>query len=368
MAVVDRINRKGAASKQSLIGPSAVRGPISSGRRNAFAGVTGITAPVDLYEITDGSGAGEGTYTVRIKPYGERGLRPSISGIGRVAVIRQVNGVTTPSAKPAMIGMKAPRDRSTGFAIGPAVVGTNDKLYVAVELRDQSTLKYQLEVDYVAPAVPSPNTALLLHFEGANGSQVFVDSGAYGLSITTLADAAISTTRSKIGNASGYFDGVGDGLEVSDPRLALGTGNFTIEAWVYPVYLPGTFPWKAICSFPDNTEDTGFYLLHNQPTSCVVAWFDGINSVTLGFDSEVALAYETWHHVAAVMSNGTLSLFANGVKHPTTYTGHSSLVGPVVMIGNDLWPEPFSGNIDELRIRKEVIYTDTFTPPTGPLN
>ena len=52
--------------------------------------------------------------------------------------------------------------------------------------------------------------SLLLPMDGTNGSTTFTDSSLNGLTVTAVGNAQISTTQSKYGGASGYFDGTGD--------------------------------------------------------------------------------------------------------------------------------------------------------------
>ena len=52
--------------------------------------------------------------------------------------------------------------------------------------------------------------SLLLSADGSNGSTAIVDSSANAHTITANGDAQISTTQSKFGGSSMYFDGTGD--------------------------------------------------------------------------------------------------------------------------------------------------------------
>lgn len=163
MAVIDRINRKGGSGKRVLVGPGELSGPVSDGLKGRYASVTRITGPVDFYEITDGSGANEGAYTVQIKPYSENGFRASLGGIGRVALVLQNDGVSTPNAPGTLLALKRPRDKQTGVTLGPVGIETTDRLYLLVERVDVSTIKYQVELDLVFDVItigaqPTPST------------------------------------------------------------------------------------------------------------------------------------------------------------------------------------------------------------------
>jgi hypothetical protein len=80
-----------------------------------------------------------------------------------------------------------------------------------------------------APLTAVTNTSLLLNFTNA----AIKDSTGLN-NLETVGNAQISTTQSKFGGSSLYFDGTGDQLlGTTSPNLIFGTGDFTIEAWVY---------------------------------------------------------------------------------------------------------------------------------------
>lgn len=153
MAVIDRINRIGSSGKRVITGPGELVGPKANSDRINFSSVTRITGSVDLYEITDGSGANEGTYTVTVRPVSVNGMRASLGGIGRVALVRQADGVNTPGAAASVMGLRQSRNSTSPVTVGPAAIATNDRLYVVVERNDTSTIKYQLELDRVLDAI-----------------------------------------------------------------------------------------------------------------------------------------------------------------------------------------------------------------------
>lgn len=153
MPVIDRINRIGSSGKRVLTGPGELVGPKANSSRINFSSVTRITGSVDVYEVTDGSGANEGTYTVTVRPVSVNGMRAGLSGIGRIALVRQADGVNTPSAAATVLGLRQPRSSTSLVALGPVSISTNDRLYVVVERNDPSTIKYQLELDRVLDAI-----------------------------------------------------------------------------------------------------------------------------------------------------------------------------------------------------------------------
>jgi hypothetical protein len=153
MTVIDRVNRWGASGKRVLVGPGELSGPASDAIKGRFASITRITGAVDFYEITDGSGANEGTYTISVKPYTKDGFRASLGGVGRVALVRQADGVNTPTATATLLSLKRPRDKQTAVTLGPASIATTDRLFLIIERQDVSTIKYQVELTRVLDAI-----------------------------------------------------------------------------------------------------------------------------------------------------------------------------------------------------------------------
>ncbi|GGF21858.1 LamG-like jellyroll fold domain-containing protein [Hymenobacter cavernae] len=168
------------------------------------------------------------------------------------------------------------------------------------------------------------NTATSITF------QVPATAGASGTtSVTTAAGGTASVTNFTTvaavppGNALA-LDGTGDYVAFgSIPALnSLGTGNFTLEAWVY--YNGGTGAQSII----RKTGDYNLYL--NGNTLHAEVWPNGIgNSTWQVTDGSLVLPANRWVHVAAVWTKAaaTLQLYVNGVADGTgaTATGQITL-------------------------------------------
>ena len=90
-------------------------------------------------------------------------------------------------------------------------------------------------------------TQLLLHGNGSEGGTTFTDSSQNNLTVSSVGNVQTSLTQSKYGGSSIYFDGSGDGLSANNALVALGSGDFTIEAWVY--FVSFTMTYSPICDF-----------------------------------------------------------------------------------------------------------------------
>jgi len=250
----------------------------------------------------------------------------------------------------------------------------------------------------ITPGQPVPmdpylytNTVLLLHGDGANGSTTILDSSKVVGSpktVTAVGNAQISTAQSKFGGASIAFDGTGDFLSTpNNAAFDFGSGDLTIEAWVY-IAANSTADVNGArgCSIC-NTWRTGstdadlqgwtFTILGSTTTTGTALAFDTWNTpaATL-YRATTTISQSTWHHVAATVAGGTRRLFLNGslISGATTTIGsgytQANVFASTMRVGNTPntgYPLPLNGYIDDLRITKGVArYTSNFTPPTAP--
>jgi len=212
------------------------------------------------------------------------------------------------------------------------------------------------------------NVELLLHLNGTNGSQSFVDSSKNNFSITTYGDAQISTAQSKFGGSSAYFDGDGDYLTIqASEAFNYGSGDFTIEFWVKP--LDGPYSTYDPCFFTNHSNGewnlTGKGIrIHHQNA---IFSTDAVDFVELNFNNQIQ--NDTWNHLAIVRNGNTITAYLNGVNN-----GSVSFMGSLgdssdsigIALSDTLVPggrEFLNGYIDELRITKGIArYTSNFTP------
>ncbi len=143
--------------------------------------------------------------------------------------------------------------------------------------------------------------SLLLHGDGTNGSTTIVDSSSSPKAVTAVGDAQISTAQSKFGGSSIAFDGAGDLLTIpSNAAFSFGTGDFTVEAWVYHT---GNLN-QAIFSF------NSFHFLYG--ISGKLRFFSATSPSVI--DATVSYIDNAWAHVAVVRSGTTVTLYQNGVN------------------------------------------------------
>jgi hypothetical protein len=200
------------------------------------------------------------------------------------------------------------------------------------------------------------SSALLLHFDGANSSTAITDSGANALTITAHDGAVISTAQSKFGGASVYLPGSGSCLRITGD-LSLGTGDFTIDAWVR---MTGGGDFPSILEIGSHLNPTGLLLVVNSSGAIYSGGWYGALTVSLN----------QWVHVAWVRQSGVLTVYLNGTATGSTSFTNNLSDSANITIGNKASNSAqydYAGYIDELRIIKgTAVYTANFTPPTAP--
>jgi len=212
-----------------------------------------------------------------------------------------------------------------------------------------------------APLTAITNTSLLLNYTNAG-----VIDNAVSNDLETVGGAQISTTQYKWGASSIAFDGNGDYLVQKDtPNLTLGTGDFTIEFWVY--YNSGLTADVALFDCrPASTN--GVYPLIFSNTTGKIVWY--INSAAR-ITGTTTLVTGTWYHVAVSRSASSTKLFINGNQDGSTYADTNNyLLGtnrPLIgAAGATVGADPLNGYLTDLRVTKGLgRYLYNFTAPTA---
>jgi hypothetical protein len=273
-----------------------------------------------------------------------------------------------------------PRLGSNGGLIGPRRVSTTSNASGSWLLDEQCDAQ---RAGIWPSAGGDPywdNVSLLLHMDGSNGSTTFTDSGPSARSVTRTGNVQISTTQSKFGGASGYFDGTSDCLTVTDSNaFSFGADLFTIEFWFYvpPATTDRTLfvmpriggGWPTLIVFLTGSGNVGAYC---STTGGSFAHY--MNTASIG-----AVVANTWNHFAYVRTGAggnDYRIFLNGTINSPGDANYPSTVSTYPSVNeiriSDAFNSTFGvdswlGYIDELRITKGIArYTSDFTPPASP--
>jgi hypothetical protein len=206
------------------------------------------------------------------------------------------------------------------------------------------------------------NVVLLMHMDGNHGSNVFTDSGRNSKNVTRIGSPQISTTQSKFGGSSAYFDGSSAISFSPSQDWSFGSGDFTIECWVY--LLSHGYPE------PSTTGYNHFFSVTNQNTFGFKSWRDAyyLYTGTLDVMTTTGPVLNSWQHLALSRNGTSLKIFVNGVQTGSSTISSTKTFGAndTVFIGSGWEGEFLHGYIDEFRVTKGVgRYNTNFTPPTS---
>lgn len=201
------------------------------------------------------------------------------------------------------------------------------------------------------------NVALLCHFNGAENSTVFTDSGPINRTITTVGNA-------KVHNFATIFLGAinltGGGCAKLNTFPAM-AADYTYEARVYITSAPAFGQYSTFFGQWDNLR----FLFGVNWTMNVVQFF---NSGTVQQTTSTALSLNTWYHIAFVRSSGVCRVYINGVSSAgdLSYSGSAGNSSEAMYIGqcDNSGVHHLTGYVDEARVTAGVArYTANFTPP-----
>lgn len=203
------------------------------------------------------------------------------------------------------------------------------------------------------PVTNITNTSLLLNMANAG----IYDAAAQN-NMITVGDAQVSTTQSQWPPSSMKFDGTGDWLTAIDsPQLQLGTGDFTIEGWVY---LSAVGVVYGVLS--KGTATTGWSVnvtvLNKLQFSYTASNLTGTTTLATG----------TWYYFAVVRSGsatGNIKLYLNGSVEATSggaVTDNFNQTDILYVGASRTGATPLNGYLQDVRVTR---LARTITTPTA---
>jgi fibronectin type 3 domain-containing protein len=241
-------------------------------------------------------------------------------------------------------------DTSAPFSVSwntaTATAGAHRLTAVARDAEGQTTTSDP--VDVTVENLPTGLSAAY-GFEEASGNAV-TDSSGNG-NAGTIAGA----TRAAAGRygAALSFDGAGDLVTVADaPELDLSTAG-SIEAWVRPAAIGGSWRTVAMKARPGGLA-YALYAGADAPRPSANVWAGGSEAEASG---PAQLPLNAWSHVAVTYDSIALKLYVDGTAVATR-----ALTAPIVTStgaltigGNTVWTEWFNGLIDEVRVYERAL-------------
>jgi hypothetical protein len=215
-------------------------------------------------------------------------------------------------------------------------------------------------------------TVLLLHFDGPDNSVVFNDSSRYGRDITHPVGAVLDDVHYKFGRTSLQCRVGGTDYVSADDSddFYFGTGDFTIDCWIYFSALPAEGAWECLCAQGADDDNRFCWILYNN--SGTYEW--KFNQRWLSNQdpdmtvNAISLSDSVWYHVAIIRNGSSFKIFQDGIQCGSTVTSSATMQNHTgdfyVGIYRDATSGETNGWIDEFRVSKGVArWTTTFNPP-----
>ena len=220
--------------------------------------------------------------------------------------------------------------------------------------------------NFTPPTAPSSPSANIAYSGPANTVLLLsgTNVGAYDSTMindfVNIGGVSVNSNVKQYGTNSYYFNGSSSLSIPASPNLTLGTGNFTIEFWIYILTVPSSTYPSVLCI----NGSTQFYI--NFRSSGTIGLTDA-SSVFANTTSP--LVANTWYHIAVVRNSGTSYIYTNGVAGTGVACADNFTQG-VATIGagqGSTSSAYFNGYLQDLRVTKGVArYTSNFTVPSTP--
>jgi hypothetical protein len=249
---------------------------------------------------------------------------------------------------------------------------------VEAELSDPSfgTLSYQWKIDdqnvndgnfetNANNTIESFSVLSVPFWNGGYGNVVeYIDKSANPKTLTISGNTSWNTSVKKFYDGSAFFDGSSFFSISPTNDFAFGTGDFTIESWVYftatgfkDIFSTGIYGQNQL-SFRKNAYSQ---LIQISPGSEQLEIYYNATIIASGGTFQL----NRWYHVAVTRQSGIVRLFIDGnvVAVNSSFNGNIQANAPRIgsVSGNGF---PMSGYIQDLKVYKGVAkYTDTFIVP-----
>ena len=208
----------------------------------------------------------------------------------------------------------------------------------------------------------------LYHFDGSNGAQnnTYVDTSSTSKTLTksgNTTQGTFSPFSADEGKWSAHFSG-SEYFEFNNSDFAFGTGDFTIELWIYFQWSPS---YGLFSGGTPNNQVIGPAL---SPASSGQGWqiYHGTSETNLS-NTGLGDLQNTWVHVAYVRASNVVNVYQNGVKITSDISDSTNYSNNEFSIGYYYSKSyKYNGRMSNFRVVKgTAVYTGAFTPPTEPL-
>jgi hypothetical protein len=289
----------------------------------------------------------------------------SISGVTTFPVYQIGSASTTLPATVTYTGAGAPGNlqqvdwRVTGPRI-PTSTGDIALAEVGVGTFTSATLANALVL-----AMPFSGAAGVGITNDVNNAIRTASGASAGTTKTVTANGGIGTSNVGIATttanfySSAAYCGTGKYATAgTNSDYSFGTGDFTVEAWVYQI---AESAYSPIMDIGNHSGTGGILFITRAPA------YGGVTAVysSSSYQSSYILPMNTWVHLAYVRKSGTLNIYANGTNYGSfSFTNNLNDSGVAYIGSSQNYSYYFPGYMQDLKIYKGLAkYTENFTPP-----
>lgn len=224
---------------------------------------------------------------------------------------------------------------------------------------------------------PGPSPVLLLHFDGANGDTVTVDSSVNAFPMTMTGDATLSTAAPKAGSAAlnlpdtsttAGFQFVTTPIAAAGPLDILSGGtDFTIDGFFK---LDPGHPGTALCILDYGNDHSGGGFGANDHGLVIFASYNNLQVITAistwgGISNAVSISPSVWHRFTLIRSAGVATLYLDDVAQAgaPVWAGYTlgGGYGGFVNVGNSF---TFNGAICPGQVDEISVFKGQAVAPT----
>lgn len=215
--------------------------------------------------------------------------------------------------------------------------------------------------------IPANDDPVLLLLRGSGlYTTALADTSSYFRTVTNVG-AQSRTEQSKFGTTSILTNGSAAYVHSS---VTLGSGDFTVEFWVYPTAIASSGYGSRVFQIGDGGD------ANDGLGICAFHWNNGTHAwiVRQGYSAIAGAAApiaNAWQHVAVTKSAAGITIFVGGVRGGTIANSVNFNTSKTVYIGTSAgsWEQNIPNYMDEVRITKGIaLYTDNFVPPAAAFN
>jgi len=219
--------------------------------------------------------------------------------------------------------------------------------------------------------VQSSQTSLLL--TTPSNSSYLTDSSTNAFTVTNVGTATSNpfnpftenyTILSNPGSVS--LNGTSQYLYNSSAAdtLAFGTGDFTVEYWVYYNSLSLGYQ-HLVGPYYGSSNCLGFGAYGDSATTGTLYF----STQFFSYFTDIPITTGRWLHVAFVRTSGSVTAYVNGIGSTPVSAGVNCLESGVTIGGSSAGVYYSNAYLSNLRVVKGLaVYSSNFVPPAGPLN